>query len=382
MTNHIPFNRPFMTERELENIRQAHANLHLSGDGPFTHQCSEWLTTRLGCHQTLLTHSCTAALEMAALLMNVTEGDEIIMPSYTFVSTANAFVLRGAVPVFVDIRSDTLNIDETLIEEAITDRTRAIVPIHYAGVSCEMDAIIDIAHTHHLNVIEDAAQGIQATYKGRALGTMGDLGCLSFHETKNISCGEGGALIINRPELLEAAEIIREKGTNRSRFRQGKIDKYSWVNFGSSYLPSELNAAFLSAQLEQINWITSQRLQIWDQYHQKLAALESEGLLKRPTLPADCGHNAHLYYIILEEKMPRTRILRRLEELGISAVSHYVPLHSSEGGRRFGRAPSPLPITDDYSARLVRLPLWVGLSEQQIDFVVESLSEIILQEHC
>ena len=382
MIDYIPFNRPYMTGQELENIGRAHANGHLSGDGPFTRHCSDWLTHQLGCHQTLLTHSCTAALEMTALLLDLKAGDEVIMPSFTFVSTANAFVLRGAVPVFVDIRSDTLNLDEALIEQAITDRTRAIVPVHYAGVSCEMDSILEIARAYRISVIEDAAQGINATYKGQALGTMGDLGCLSFHETKNISCGEGGALMINRPELLASAEIIREKGTNRSSFRRGQIDKYSWVDCGSSYLPSELNAAFLSAQLRQISWITSQRLRIWDHYHRRLASLEAEGLLQRPAIPADCTHNAHIYYVVLPKKISRPAVLARLEERGINAVSHYVPLHSAKGGRKYGKSPGPMHVTDDLSARLVRLPVWVGLSEQQIDFVVKKLTEIIYDEMC
>lgn len=373
MTDRIPFNRPFMTGQELKNISQAHANGHLSGDGPFTARCSEWLTRRLGCHQTLLTHSCTAALEIAALLLDVQAGDEIIMPSFTFVSTANAFALRGAVPVFVDIRPDTLNLDETRIEEAITDRTRAVVPVHYAGVSCEMDTILSVARAKGISVIEDAAHGILASYRGRPLGSLGDIGTLSFHETKNIISGEGGALTMNRPDLCLTAEIIREKGTDRSQFVSGAVDKYTWQRVGSSYLPGEVIAAFLSAQLDQADWITKQRLEAWNYYHFMLAPLEAEGLLRRPIIPEECMHNAHMYYILLPQHVKRKEVLENLNQSGVNAVFHYVPLHTSPAGQRHGRVVGDLSLTETLSARLIRLPLWVGISSVQIEQVVDAL---------
>lgn len=357
----IPFNKPYMTGKELWSISQAHHHGMLAGDGRFTRQCEEWLCRITGCRRALLTHSCTAALEMAALLAGIEPGDEVILPSYTFVSTANAFVLRGAVPVFVDIRSDTLNMDETLIEAAITPRTRAIIPVHYAGVGCEMDSILDIARRHGLLVVEDAAQGIMASYKGRPLGAIGDLGCLSFHETKNVIAGEGGTLLVNRPDFIERAEILREKGTDRSRFFRGEVDKYTWVDIGSSFLPGEVIAAFLSAQMEEAAAITAARLQLWDSYHQAFAALEAAGRVRRPVIPGDCCHNAHMYYLLVADEAERAALIRFLREAAIHAVFHYVPLHSSPAGRRFGKAAGPLPVTDDLSARLVRLPLWVGL---------------------
>lgn len=362
-----------MTGRELDYIRQAHENAHLAGDGPFTRRCNEWLEQRTGAARALLTHSCTAALEMAALLLDIRAGDEVIMPSYTFVSTANAFVLRGAVPVFVDIRPDTLNLDECLVEAALTPKTRAIVPVHYAGVACEMDPLLEIAQRHGLAVVEDAAQGSEAAYRGRPLGTIGTLGALSFHETKNVISGEGGALLINDRGLVERAEIIREKGTDRSRFFRGEVDKYTWQDVGSSYLPSELVAAFLWAQLEQAEGITSTRLAIWERYHQACAPLEEAGLLRRPIVPAHCTHNAHMYYVLLAPGVDRTQVLQRLRAQGIAPVSHYVPLHSSPAGRRFGRA-GPMPVTDDLSMRLVRLPLWIGLTSDEQDRVVASLA--------
>ncbi len=362
----IPFNKPFMTGRELWYIAQAHTNGHLSGDGSFTKKCHAWLEERTGTGCALLTHSCTAALEMAALLAEVQAGDEVIMPSYTFVSTANAFVLRGAVPVFVDIRADTMNIDETKIEAAITQRTRVILPVHYAGIACEMDTIMDIAHRHKLLVIEDAAQGIMSTYKGRALGTIGHMGAYSFHETKNIIAGEGGALLVNDPLFAERAEIIREKGTNRSKFFRGQVDKYTWVDIGSSFLPGEVISAFLWAQMEEADTITQQRLSIWQQYHEALAPLEDQGRLRRPVVPADCAHNAHMYYILLDSQQQRTDIIARMKEQGISAVFHYVPLHSAPAGRKFSRSHGAMSNTDTLSDRLLRLPLWVGLETTNV----------------
>ena len=320
-------------------------------------------------HKALLTHSCTAALEMAAILADIQAGDEVIMPSYTFVSTANAFVLRGAVPVFVDIRQDTLNIDETRIEAAITEKTKAIVPVHYAGVSCEMDVIMDIARRHDLLVIEDAAQGIMSTYKGRPLGSIGHMATLSFHETKNIISGEGGALLINDPALVERAEIIREKGTNRSQFFRGQVDKYSWVDVGSSFLPGEIIAAFLWAQMEEAESITRRRLDIWRTYHQWLEPLEEKGVIRRPAVPNDCVHNAHMYYLILSDLEARTAFIAKLREKGIHAVFHYIPLDSAPMGRQFGRASNDLVFTHDLSSRLVRLPLWVGMEGCQSEVI-------------
>ena len=369
----IPFNKPYMTGKELWYISQAHANGHLAGDGQFTKKCSTWLEARTGSQKALLTHSCTAALEMAAILADIQPGDEVIMPSYTFVSTANAFVLRGAIPVFVDIRPDTLNIDETLIESAITKKTKAIVPVHYAGVGCEMDTIMAIAHTHNLLVIEDAAQGIMSTYKGRPLGSIGHMGAFSFHETKNIISGEGGALLVNDPVFAERAEVIREKGTNRSQFFRGQVDKYSWVDVGSSYLPSELVSAFLWAQMEEADAITKRRLDIWDIYHQRLETLEKKGQLRRPIVPKECMQNAHMYYILLQSLDARTQLIAALKEWHIHAVFHYVPLHSAPVGRAIGRCASSLDITNDLSDRLLRLPLWVGLEEHQ-DEVIQLIS--------
>lgn len=359
----IPFNKPYMTGRELQRIAQAHGNCHLSGDGEFTRYCNAWLERDTGATKALLTTSCTAALEMVALLLDLQPGDEVIMPSYTFVSTANAFVVHGAVPVFIDIRPDTLNIDESLIEAAITPRTRAICVVHYAGVACEMDSIMRIAHHHGLTVVEDAAQGILATYRGAKLGNIGDLGALSFHETKNIIAGEGGALLCRDRHYVERAEIIREKGTNRSRFFRGQVDKYTWVDLGSSFLPGEIVAAFLSAQMDEAIELTAQRLQIWEQYHAWAAPLEAEGLLRRPIIPEYCGHNAHMYYILLPNETVRSRFIALMNQAGISTVFHYVPLHSSPAGLKFGRATGELAVTDDFSSRLVRMPLWIGIQE-------------------
>lgn len=376
VNSRIPFNWPHMTGKELYYIAEAHFNGSLAGDGPFTKRCHRWLEERSGCDTALLTHSCTAALEMAALLLDIQPGDEVIMPSYTFVSTANAFVLRGGVPVFVDIREDTLNLDETLIESAITPRTRAIVPVHYAGVACEMDEIMSIARRHGLMVVEDAAQGVMASYKGRALGSIGDLGAYSFHETKNVISGEGGALLVNQPDLALQAEIIREKGTDRSRFFRGEVDKYTWQEVGSSFLPGELIAAFLWAQLEEADRITRERLASWKRYHELLAPLEAKGVLRRPIVPAECEHNAHMYYVLLSPEIDRQDVLDQFKNNEIWSVFHYVPLHSSPAGLRYGRAHGSLEVTNRQSERLVRLPLWVGLSQEQQDRVVAILNDL------
>lgn len=369
----IPFNKPYLTGKELHYVAEAHARGQLAGDGHFTKLCSAWLEQSAGCKKALLTHSCTAALEMAAILANIQPGDEVIMPSYTFVSTANAFVMRGAVPVFVDIRPDTLNIDETLIERAITDKTKAIVPVHYAGVACDMDTIMDIARRHDLLVVEDAAQGVMAKYKGRPLGTIGHLGCFSFHETKNIISGEGGALLINDERLVERAEIIREKGTNRSLFFRGQVDKYTWVDVGSSYLPGELIAAFLWAQMQEAESITAGRLALWNRYHAAFEALEASCGLRRPRVPDGCVHNAHMYYLLLRDLEERTSFIDHMKKEGIHCVFHYVPLHTAPQGLYRARSEGALPVTCDTAERLVRLPLWMGLDQAQthvIDAVI------------
>lgn len=371
-TVNISFNKPYMSGREIDYIQRAHALGHLAGDGEFTRRCHAWLEKQTGSHRALLTHSCTGALEMCAILLDLRPGDEVIMPSFTFVSTANAFVLRGAVPVFVDVRPDTLNIDETLIEAAITPRTRAICVVHYAGVGCEMDEIGAIARRHGLPVIEDAAQGIMSAYRGRALGSIGSLGTLSFHETKNVIAGEGGALLINDRAYVERAEIIREKGTNRSRFFRGQVDKYTWVDIGSSYLPGELIAAFLAAQLEEAEEITRRRLAIWNSYHEWAEPFERRGILRRPVVPGHCTRNAHMYYLLLPDVALRDAFIQHLKSLDVGAVFHYVPLHSSPAGERFGRAAGGMSVTDDVSARLVRLPLWVGL-EEHLDELTQRL---------
>jgi dTDP-4-amino-4,6-dideoxygalactose transaminase len=372
----IPFNKPYMTGKELWNISQAHASGHLAGDGTFTKKCNAWLEQRIGCQKALLTHSCTAALEIAAILADLRPGDDVIMPSYTFVSTANAFVLRGATPVFVDIRPDTLNIDETKIEAAVTERTKAIVPVHYAGVSCEMDTIMDIARRHNLLVIEDAAQGIMSTYKGRPLGGIGHMAALSFHETKNIIAGEGGALLINDRRFIERAEIIREKGTNRSQFFRGQVDKYTWVDVGSSYLPGEIVAAFLWAQMEEADAINRRRMDIWANYHQWFASLEKSEKLRRPTVPRECTHNAHMYYVLLPDLAMRSRVIERLKARGIQTVFHYIPLHSSPIGMELGRTVGDMHHTDHTGERLLRLPLWLGLEDQLADVIAEIVAAI------
>jgi len=366
-----------MTGKELDYIAKAKFGNMLAGDGPFTDRCHTWIEQNAGCDKALLTHSCTAALEMAALLLDIQPGDEVIMPSYTFVSTANAFVLRGGIPVFVDIREDTLNIDEQLIEAAITPRTKAIVAVHYAGVACEMDTIMDVARKHGLKVVEDAAQGVMSTYKGRTLGSIGDLGAYSFHETKNVISGEGGALLVNDAQLSLRAEIIREKGTDRSRFFRGEVDKYTWQEVGSSFLPGELIAAFLWAQLEEAENITEHRLEIWSIYHAALASLEAKGVLRRPIVPGDCKHNAHMYYVLIAPGIDRQAVLAELKHQGIFSVFHYVPLHSSPGGKRYGRVHGSMTMTNTQSERLIRLPLWVGLSQEQQMRIVSALTEAL-----
>lgn len=370
---HIPFNKPHVTGHEHRYIQDAIERGHLSGNGHYSKLCQGWLEQRLGAPKVLLTHSCTAALEMAAILADIGPGDEVIMPSFTFVSTANAFVLRGATPVFVDVREDTFNLDERLIESAITPRTKAIVPVHYAGVGCDMAAIMAIAERHGLIVIEDAAQALMADQAGRPLGSWGHLAAFSFHETKNVISGEGGALVVNDPAFVERAEIIREKGTNRSQFLRGQVDKYTWVDVGSSFLPSDILAAFLWSQLEEADAITRARLALWDRYHAALAPLEADGRLRRPVVPAESRHNAHMYYVLLNDGETRDRVLKALNAAGVNAVFHYVPLHSAPAGQRHARAHGELPMTDHAGARLLRLPLWVGLGDG-LDVVVAHLT--------
>ena len=411
----VPFNHPYTTGGEHDFIAQAIANAHLSSGGPFNDRCAQHLTRLTGASRVVMAHSCTGALELAALLLGVGPGDEVIMPSFTFASTANAFVLRGAVPVFVDVRPDTLNLDETqiaaaitrrtraivpvhyagvacdmdvigqlaadhdlwVIEDAVTPRTRAIVPVHYAGVACEMDAIGELARRRELVVVEDAAHSLTAAYRGRILGTIGDLGALSFHETKNVISGEGGALLVNDEALGERAEILRDKGTDRSRFLRGQVDRYTWVEPGSSFGMGELAAAFLCAQLEEAEEIVRRRLAIWDAYHAGLAELEQAGLLSRPVVPAHCTHDAHLYYVLLPPGTARDAVIADLEREGVNAVFHYVPLHSSPAGRRFGRSHGELPVTADISERLVRLPLWVGMSDADVGHVITSVGRVL-----
>ncbi|MFZ2541669.1 MAG: dTDP-4-amino-4,6-dideoxygalactose transaminase [Gallionella sp.] len=367
----IPFNKPFIIGRELSLIADAVAQGHLSGDGAYTKLCHRWFEERLGCRKALLTHSCTGALEMAAILCDIQPGDEVILPSYTFVSTANAFVLRGAVPVFVDIRPDTLNIDENLIEAAISAKTKVIVPVHYAGVPCEMDRIMAIAVKHNLLVVEDAAQALLSTYKGRALGSIGHFGCLSFHETKNIISGEGGALLINDARFTDRAEIIREKGTNRSQFFRGEVDKYTWVDIGSSYLPSELVSAFLYAQLEHADEIIAKRRSICAAYAAQLDGLQQAGRLRLPIFDEDS--NGHMFYILLDSLATRSRLIAHLKAQEILPVFHYVPLHSAPAGRKFGRVGSTMQQTDELSERLLRLPLYYEMTEADIARVCLSI---------
>lgn len=371
----IAFNKPYLIGNEFQNIKKSHEQGQLAGDGPFTKLCRVWLEKNTRCRKALLTHSCTAALEMSAILIDTNPGDEIIMPSYTFVSTPNAFAIRGGVPVFVDIRPDTLNIDENQIELAITPKTKAIVVVHYAGVACEMNTILEIAKKHNLTVIEDAAQGIMAKYKGTPLGSFGTFGCLSFHETKNIYCGEGGAILINDKKHVERAEIIREKGTNRSQFFRGQVDKYRWVELGSSYLLGEFTAAFLAAQLEHAEEITQKRLDIWNKYHAIFQDLEKAGKIRKPIIPKECEHNGHLYHLLLNKRYDRDAVLQKLKERGINAVFHYQPLHSSPAGKKYGKFTRPLPVTEDITQRLIRLPLWIGFDQH--DLVHEAIKEIL-----
>lgn len=365
-----------MTGKELTNIAEAHSNGVLAGDGPFTKRCHRWLEENTGTKKALLTHSCTGALEMAAILAGIQPGDEVIMPSYTFVSTANAFVLRGAVPVFVDIRPDTFNIDENLIEAAITARTKAIVPVHYAGVACEMDRIMEIAARHNLLVIEDAAQGVMSSYKGRALGSIGHFGTLSFHETKNIISGEGGALLVNDERFIERAEIVREKGTNRSQFFRGQVDKYTWCDIGSSFLPGELTAAFLWAQMEEAKEITRRRLDIWSSYQQMLAPLEATGKVRLPRIPQGCEHNAHMFYLVCQDVESRTLAIEYLMSEGIYALFHYVPLHDSPEGRIRGRTIGNMGVTRLAADRILRLPFWLGI-EPSLPGICSKLAQFL-----
>lgn len=369
----IPFNSPPFIGKETEYILDAVSRRRISGDGYYTQRCNAWLEKNLEANKALLTTSCTHALEMAAMLAKVREGDEVIMPSYTFVTTANAFVRVGAVPVFVDIRPDTMNIDERLIEEAITEKTRAIVVVHYAGVSCEMDTIMDIAHRYGLIVVEDAAQGVLSSYKGQMLGTIGDFGCYSFHETKNFSMGEGGAIIIHNDDMIERAEIIREKGTDRNKFFRGEVDKYTWVDVGSSYLPSDLNAAYLYAQLEHAEQILQKRMEIWNTYYQELGELAEEGILELPSIPQECQHNAHLFYVKVKNLEERNRLLSYLKGKGVGVVFHYIPLHSSPAGNRFGRFHGVDRYTTVESERLLRLPIYYGMKEEDVVYVVEQV---------
>jgi dTDP-4-amino-4,6-dideoxygalactose transaminase len=375
----IPFNKVLTSNLELEYIREAIASGRTSGDGQFTNLCKTWLEQQTGCESALITHSCTAALEMAAILADVQPGDEVIMPSYTFVSTANAFVLRGAVPVFVDIRPDTFNLDESKIAAAITAKTKAIAPVHYAGVSCEMDAIKAIADDHNLLIIEDAAQAICTQYKGKPVGSTGHMSALSFHETKNIVSGEGGALLINDPQLLERAEIIREKGTNRSKFFRGEVDKYTWVDVGSSYLPSDIIAAFLWAQLEQSDYILQRRLEVWNDYHEKFIELEALGLVRRPMIPDHCQHNGHIYSLLVKDLETRTALMADLKRKGIQSTFHYVPLHSSPAGLKYGRTVDSLDVTNWVSECLVRLPLGSGMTHLEVDYVSQAVIEFMTQ---
>ncbi len=370
----INFNVPPYAEKAMGYIQECVKNQKICGDGLYTKKCSEWIEKKTGTAKCLLTTSCTHATELAALLVpDIGPGDEVIMPAYTFVSTADAFVLRGAVPVFVDIRPDTMNIDEKLIEDAVTERTRAIVPVHYAGVACEMDTIMDIANRHHLAVIEDAAQGIMASYKGKALGTIGDFGCFSFHETKNYSSGEGGALLIRDEKNVEEAEIIREKGTNRSKFYRGQVDKYTWINYGSSYLPSDMNAAYLYAQLEIAEEINDARLAIWNRYYESLSPLAEAGKIELPMVPEGCVHNGHMFYLKAKDIEERTALIDYLKSNEIHSVFHYVPLHTAPAGLKFGRFHGEDRYTTKESERLMRLPMYYGLKLGQVDYICETL---------
>ena len=377
----ITFNVPPYTGKEMEYIRECVDNQKICGDGAYTRKCNEWIENRTKTAKCLLTTSCTHATEMAALLTGVKEGDEVIMPAYTFVSTADAFVLRGATPVFVDIRPDTMNIDENLIEAAITERTRAIVPVHYAGVPCEMDKIMELAEKYHLAVIEDAAQGIMSTYKGKALGTFGEYGCFSFHETKNFSMGEGGALLIRDAENIEDAEIIREKGTNRSKYYRGQIDKYTWINYGSSYLPSDMNAAYLYAQLEMAEEITAARMSCWERYYENLQPLAEAGRIELPVVPEGCVHNAHMFYIKTGDIAERTALIDYLKERQVHSVFHYIPLHTAPAGLKYGRFHGEDRYTTRESERLLRLPMFYRLTLEQVDYICEQVKSFYESSH-
>lgn len=369
----IPFNKPYIIGKELYYIAQAVLSGKISGDGIFTMKCNKFIEDRYSIKKVLLTTSCSSALDMSAILFNINQGDEVILPSYTFVSTANSFLVRGAKLKFIDIREDTLNIDEEKIECAITSRTKAIAVVHYAGISCEMDKIMDIAKRNNLLVVENAAHGMESTYNRKYLGTMGDIGCYSFHETKNFTCGEGGAILINNEMFSERAEIIREKGTNRSKFFRREIDKYTWIDIGSSYLPSEILSAFLYAQLENIERITKERLSLWKYYYDNLDDLEKKGFIRRPFITKNCTHNGHLFYILLEDSRARDLLLKYLRSKGILAIFHYLPLHLSPMGRKMGYKSGQLPVTEELSSRLVRLPLFYGLSRPEQDIVLDNL---------
>lgn len=373
----VPFNKPYMTGKELEYISDAYALGKLSGNGKYTKLCHGWLQQHVQTQKTLLTHSCTAALEMASILCDLQPGDEVIMPSYTFVSTANAVVLRGAIPVFVDIRPDTMNIDETRIEAAITTKTRAICVVHYAGVACEMDVVMALAARYNLRVIEDAAQGFMSSYKGKPLGSIGDFGAMSFHETKNVISGEGGALFVNRDRDADLAEIIWEKGTDRSKFFRGEVDKYTWQHVGSSFLPSELIAAFLWAQLEHGDTITQSRLDIWEYYHQAFGDLEQTEYLRRPVVPGECVHNAHMYYLVMPTRELRDSAMDALKALNVNAIFHYVPLHDSPAGLRYTRTHGSMDITESYAGRLLRLPLWNHMPQQLWADVATAVEKVV-----
>jgi dTDP-4-amino-4,6-dideoxygalactose transaminase len=377
MSRSIPFNRPHITGREFERIQEAIDNRHLSSNGPFTRRCQTWLEQRVGSRRAFLTHSCTGALEMAAILSDIGPGDEVILPSFTFVSTANAIVLRRATPVFVDIHPDTLNLDENLVQRAVTPRTRMIVPVHYAGVGCDMDALCAIARRHDLLVVEDAAQGALASVNGRPLGSLGHMAAVSFHETKNVIAGEGGALLVNDDRFVARAEIVAEKGTDRSLFLRGHVDKYTWRDVGSSFQPSEITAAFLWAQFEEAERITQDRLRIWRRYHEAFAPLEAAGRVRRPIIPERCEHNAHMYYLILPTSAMRDHLIAVLNGAGVNAIFHYVPLHLADAGRQFGRTAGSLTHTEALSARLMRLPLWADLSTEDVSFVIDQVVEAV-----
>jgi dTDP-4-amino-4,6-dideoxygalactose transaminase len=373
----IPFNRPQAIGAELAYVHEALEHAELASDGRFAKRCAEWLESRVGVERAVLVHSATAALEMMALLLDLEPGDEVIMPSFTFVTTASAVVLRGATPVFVDVRRDTLNLDESLVENAISPRTKAIMVVHYAGVPCEMDALDEIAARHGVTVVEDAAQALLSTYRGRPAGALGDAAALSFHETKNLHCGEGGALLVQRPEWVERALVLRDKGTNRQRFLRGQVDKYSWVDVGSSFGLGDLSAAFLWGQLERADDVLADRRRIWDTYHEQFAPLEEAGLLRRPIVPAHVEHNAHIYFILVRDIEERTRVIDELDRRGVHAVFHYVPLHSSPAGIRFGRPYGDLSVTNDASDSLIRLPLWYGMPAESIDRVTLAVADVV-----